>query len=236
MSLFENCKHETITDGICLSCGLEIEESRIDMTCSYSNLHPHSDGSNVQPFENDLRSLSIPDEIKNLVIKLALSCSKETHRMGVRRQQLFAYIYFAYLQLGYIFDPDRIMEELKMSKRETNMALRIISGTSSSEISLPIMNEEGDTLSAPVVVFSPIQYIEDFCKENNLLHLCEDIKIHSKKVLEKNEFLFEEKPKHIAVVLIKHFLRHNDINIPKFAKNNGVSESIVKKHMVKIVF
>jgi hypothetical protein len=139
------------------------------MTSSYSEFHSHSDVNIIQPFENDLKSLSIPDEIKHLVVKLALSCPKETHRMGVRRQQLFSYIYLAYLQLGYNFDPDLVINELKMSKREINMALRIISGTSSSEISLPAGEQEGEVISAPIVVISPMIYIEEICKNNNLL-------------------------------------------------------------------
>ena len=231
---FEKCLHETIFEGICTECGLEIEGTHIDMTSSYSEYHSHTDSANIQPFENDLKNLSIPDEIKHLVVKLALSCPKETHRMGVRRQQLFSYIYLAYLQLGYNFDPDLVIDELKMSKREINMALRIISGTSSSEISLPAGEIDGEFISAPIVVISPMIYVEDICKNNGLEEKKDEIISHSKKILSKDKILYEFNPKHIAIALVKHYLLANKVNIPKFAKNNGISESILKQHMNRI--
>jgi hypothetical protein len=234
MADFESCKHETVFEGVCTECGLEIEETHMDMTSSYSEFHSHSDANVIQPFENDLKTLSIPDEIKHLVVKLALSCPKETHRMGVRRQQLFSYIYLAYLQLGYNFDPDLVIDELKMSKREINMALRIISGTSSSEISLPAGEQEGEVISAPIVVISPMIYIEEICKNNNLLEQKDEIVAHAKKILAKDKILYEFNPKHIAVALVKHYLNQQKVNIPKFAKNNGISESILKQHMNRI--
>jgi hypothetical protein len=234
MSHFENCIHDTIFEGICTDCGLEIEGNYIDLTSSYSEFHSHTDSSSVQPFENDLKNLSIPDEIKHLVIQLAMSCPKETHRMGVRRQQLFSYIYLAYLQLGYKFDPDKVIEELGMTKREINMALRIISGTSSSEISLPSGGEDGEVISAPVVVISPIIYIEDICKDNNLTEHNSEILEYARFTLEKNKILYEFNPKHIAIALVKNYMNINKISIPKFAKANGISESILKQHINRI--
>ena len=233
MSSFESCPHESTLDGYCTECGLEISGNNIDMTSTYSEYHSHFDGSNILPFENDLKLLTIPDEIKNLVIKLASSCPKETHRMGVRKQQLFSYIYMAYLQLGYNFDPDSVIEELRMTQREKNMALRIISGASSADISMPL-TEDGEALSAPVVVISPIVYIRDICKDNELSEHVEEIITNAKRVLEKDKILFEFKPKHIAIALVKHYMNQNKINIPKFAKNNGISESILKQHMSRI--
>jgi hypothetical protein len=241
MSIFEKCTHKTIFEGVCNDCGMEISGCHIDMTSSYSEFHSHTDTLTIKPFEQDLKNLSIPDEIKNLVIQLAMSCPKETHRMGVRRQQLFSYIYLAYLQLGYKFDHNKITEELKMTKREINMALRIVSGTSSADISLPAGNKEGEVLSAPVVVISPIIYIEDICKNNNLNHLYEEIHSESKKLLDINKTLLEFNPKHMAIALVKHYINQKDKTEPgfaklfsKFAKNNGISDSILKQHMNSI--
>jgi hypothetical protein len=234
MADLEHCLHKTIFEGVCSECGLEVEGTYIDMTSSYSEFHSHTDTVTVQPFENDLKHLSIPDDVKNLVVTLALSCPKDTHRMGVRKQQLFAYIYLAYLQLGYKFDPDNIIEELKMTKREINMSLRVISGTSSSDISLPAGERAGEVLTAPVVVITPVDFIEDICKSNNLSPQLDEITNHAKKILEKNKILYEFNPKHIAIALIKHFLIQSKITIPKFAKANGISESILKQHMNRI--
>jgi transcription initiation factor TFIIIB Brf1 subunit/transcription initiation factor TFIIB len=234
MSIFDNCTHKSIFEGVCNDCGLEISGCHIDMTSSYSEYHSHTDNIVAKPFEQDLKNLSIPDEVKNLVIQLAMSCPKETHRMGVRRQHLFSFIYLAYLQLGYKFDHNKLVEELKMTKREINMALRIISGTSSSEISLPAGEQEGEVISAPIVVISPMIYIEELCKNNNLIEQKDEIIVHAKKILAKDKILYEFNPKHIAVALVKHYLNQQKVNIPKFAKNNGISESILKQHMNRI--
>lgn len=236
MSNYEVCETHNVVEGVCTECGLEISKNYFDMTSSYSEYHSHFDISNIQPFEQDLKNLTIPDEIKNHVMKLAMSCPKETHRMGVRKQQLFSYIYLAYLQLGYKFDHDKLIEEMGMDKRKINMALRIVSGTSSADIPLPIDKEEGEIISAPVVIISPIVYIEDLCKENNLKESFTDIHSYAKNILSKNKMLLEFNPKHIAIAIIRHYLNHHDMDIPKkFARNNGISESILKTHMNRII-
>jgi hypothetical protein len=234
----ELCKHESINNGICDDCGMELggtlNGTFMEVNTNYSEYHSYIDSSVVQPFEADLRNLNIPTEVKNMVMKLASTCPKETHRMGVRRQQLFSYIYLAYLQLSMKFDPDKLREDMKMNQREVNMALRIISGTSSVDIPLPTNGYEDDPLSAPVVVISPMVYIEDVCKHNNLEDYMEDIIRVSKNILEKNKILLEFNPKHIAISLARYYLLELGINIPKFAKHNGISDSILKQHVTRI--
>jgi hypothetical protein len=233
----QNCRHTSVYEGICNECGIELNGTSngtfIDMKSSYSEYHTYTDAIQSQPFEADLRNINIPDEVKNLVINLASSCPRETHRMGVRRQQLFSYIYLAYLQLGYKFDPDAIRTEMKMSQREINMALRIISGTSSIDIPLPV-SDEAEPLSAPVVVISPIVYLEDVCNNNNLSSHIEEITKLSKEILDKNKILFEYNPKHIAITLVKHYMNIKGIGMAKFSKNNGISDSILKQHLVRV--
>ena len=232
----EHCIHPSVDEGVCNDCGMEVfgtsNGTHIDMSSTYSEYHSYMDMNATQPFEADLKSIDIPDEVKNLVITLASSCPRETHRMGVRRQQLFSYIYLAYLQLGFKFDPDKIRTEMKMSQREVNMALRIISGTSSTCIPLPIHDSE--TLSAPIVVISPIVYLEDICTSNNLLEYLPEINKMSKEILAKKKILLEYNPKHIAISLVKHYMNNIGVNITKFAKANGISDSILKQHLARI--
>jgi hypothetical protein len=57
----------------------------------------------------------------------------------------------------------------------------------------------------------------------------------TKTILDKNKILLEFNPKHIAISLVKHFMNINNINIPKFAKNNGISDSILKQHVSRIM-
>ena len=234
----QDCEHQTIYDGVCNECGMEIYGTStgtfIDMKSSYSEYHSYTEASIIQSFEADLKTINIPDEVKNLVMNLASSCPRETHRMGVRRQQLFSYIYIAYLQLGFKFDPDMIKKEMKMSQREVNMALRIISGTSSIDIPLPV-SEDAEPLSAPVVVISPSIYIEDVCKHNNLSDAVEDVSKMAKELLDKNKMLFEYNPKHIAIAIVKHYMNTKNIATNKFSKNNGISDSILKHHLQRIV-
>ena len=232
-----NCPHEHIYDGACVDCGMEVfgtsNGTHIEMSSAYSEHHSFIDPQNTQPFEADLKNLNIPIEIKTMVMNLASSCPRETHRMGVRRQQLFAYIYLAYLQTGFKFDPDRIREELKMTQREVNMALRIISGTSSVDIPLPT-TDDNETISAPVVVISPLVYIEEVCETNNIKEHIEDVMNLAKKVLDKNKILLEFNPKHMAVAIVRYYMNGLNMSVPKFVKINGISDSILKQHIARI--
>jgi hypothetical protein len=232
----EYCAHPTVDEGVCNDCGMEVfgtsNGTHIDMNSTYSEYHSYMDMNATQPFETDLKAIDIPDEVKNMVITLASSCPRETHRMGVRRQQLFSYIYLAYLQLGFKFDPDKIRTEMKMSQREVNMALRIISGTSSTYIPLPMQDSE--TLSAPIVVISPMIYLEDICSSNNLSEHLPEINKLAKETLDKKKILLEYNPKHIAISLVKCYMNSLGVNIPKFAKANGISDSILKQHLTRI--
>ena len=234
----ESCKHSNIYDGACVECGMEVygtsSGTHIEMNSKYSEHHSYVDSNSNQPFETDLKTLNIPTEIKALVMNLASSCPRETHRMGVRRQQLFAYIYLAYLQLGFKFDPEKLREEMKMTQREVNMALRIISGTSSVDIPLPT-TENAEPISAPVVVISPLVYIEDVCELNGIKEHINNVSELTKVILEKNKLLFEYNPKHVAVAIVKYYLSTIGVNVPKFVKNNGISDSILKQHIGKIV-
>jgi hypothetical protein len=232
-----NCSHQHIYDGACVECGMEVfgtsSGTHIEMNSKYSEHHSFIDPQNTQPFEADLKNLNIPIEIKTMVMNLANSCPRETHRMGVRRQQLFAYIYLAYLQTGFKFDPEKIREEMKMTQREVNMALRIISGTSSVDIPLPVTDKD-EPISAPVVVISPLVYIEDVCENNGIKDHTETVLELTKKVLDKNKILLEFNPKHMAVAIVKYYMNGINVNIPKFVKLNGISDSILKQHIVRI--
>ena len=234
----QTCSHTNVYDGACNDCGMEVygtsNGTHIEMNSKYSEHHSYIDAINIQPFEADLKNLNIPSEIKALVMELASRCPKETHRMGVRRQQLFAYIYLAYLQMGFKFDPEKLREEMKMTQREVNMALRIISGTSSVDIPLPT-NDIDETISAPVVVISPTVYIEDICELNSIKEHTSNIMELAKIILEKNKMLLEYNPRHIAISIVKYYININEINIPKFVKINGISDSILKQHLARIV-
>jgi hypothetical protein len=233
----EDCNHKDVYEGVCINCGLEVfgnsNGTHIEMGSSYSEYHSYIDPVNTQPFEADLKNLNLPVEIKAMVISLANSCSRETHRMGVRRQQLFAYIYLAYLKTGFKFDLDKIKEEMKMTQREINMALRIVSGTSSVDIPLPT-SPDGQPICAPIVVYSPLIYIEDVCEANGLKDHTEQVSELTKIILSKSKRFLEENPKHVAIAILKYYLGTIDVNIPKFVKNNKISDSILKQHLSKI--
>ena len=233
-----DCKHPHIYDGACVDCGMEVfgtsNGTHIEMSSKYSEHHSYIDPQNNQPFENDLKNLNIPIEIKVMVMNLASSCPRETHRMGVRRQQLFAYIYLAYLQTGFKFDPDRIRDELKMTQREVNMSLRIISGTSSVDIPLPT-TEDNETISAPIVVISPLVYIEEVCETNNIKEHTSEITSLTKRLLDKNKILLEFNPKHMAIAIVRYYMNNLNMNTSKFVKMNGISDSILKQHLLRII-
>ena len=79
----EHCIHPSVDEGVCNDCGMEVfgtsNGTHIDMSSTYSEYHSYMDMNATQPFEADLKSIDIPDEVKNLVITLASSCPRETN-------------------------------------------------------------------------------------------------------------------------------------------------------------
>lgn len=233
----ESCVHENTVHGICTDCGLCLGgasgESYLDMDVDFTVTHQYSGSVHMTYFEKDLKPLPIPENVKALVIQMAQSNNQDVHRMGIRRQQLFSYIYLAYLQLGQTLDPEKLAEHLGMSQRDINLALRVVSATSSTNIPLPKQNNT--YMAAPIVVISPLNYIEEVCQQNGLQNHVSKVQYLAHRVLKASTSLLEQKPKHVAIAIVKYYMDLNAYStVGNFAKDNGLSASTLKSKVAEV--
>lgn len=231
MSSIFDCAHESILpSGECELCGLCIGGSSnatfVDLTSGgegYSTTVPVK-----QPtFLAELLRLDIPDEVRTQAILLSESTKQEIHRMGVRKQLLFNYVFLAYLELKINVDPNELATKIKISPTDLAQAIRIISGSSSTKISIPRVR--GEALIAPVVVISPLMYIEDLCKTFGISNN-KKITTFSQELLkrDRSNILLSKKPVQVAKLLIRNYLHLSGLECPKELCSD-ISPNIIKK-------
>jgi hypothetical protein len=229
----EECVHENRLDDICIECGLCMRGTYVDMDMDFTQSHQYSGSVQTPYFEKDLKPLPIPEEVKALVIQMARSNNQDVHRMGIRRQQLFSYIYLAYLQLNQWLDPQKLAEDLGMTQRDINLALRVVSATSSTDIPLPKQNNS--YMVVPIVVISPLNYIDEVCQKNGLQNQISEVRTLANRVLQASTSLLEQKPKQVAVAIVKYYMDLNSYStVGNFAKENGMSQSTLKNKVAEV--
>lgn len=201
----DHCDHTINDEGICTKCGM--------MTESFSVETQPSQKTKYRSFEPDLARLSFDQDIKSEVIRIASSVSEDQiHRMGKRTTQLFVYLYLAHLRLRGSIEPQKIAEELKMTEKQLNEATKIVSGVSNTPMPLPKIG--GETLSAPVVIISPLAYLNNLCMQLGINDTCSKIREFGAKIIAKNPLLLEQSPDQVAIGIIKYYMEtHNIINL-----------------------
>jgi 2-phospho-L-lactate transferase/gluconeogenesis factor (CofD/UPF0052 family) len=132
--------------------------------------------------------------------------------MGKRKTQLFVYLYLAHLRLRGSIEPQKIADELKMTEKQLNEATKIVSGVSNTPMPLPKV--DGETLSAPVVVISPLSYLNSLCMILGINDTCSKIKEFGAKIISKNPMLLESAPDQVAIGIVKYYMEtHNIVNL-----------------------
>jgi hypothetical protein len=212
----KECKHNFITDGHCIDCGELGYE--IDNYQSKS-LNEHTNNT-VKSFEKDLYKINgLSQDIKNWVLKKIYGLNMKICRKDNRRKILFAYIYMAHIMLGYVFEPEIVSKMIGLSSRKLNLSLKLVSGISC--IKLPQKQE--DNIIIPMVILSPISYILENLKLINIEHMYDEIKIYAINLLNDYPMLYENRPKSMAVAIIKQYLSITNTYVPNF---NSIFKSI----------
>jgi hypothetical protein len=226
-----DCIHRSITAGECDDCGLCIGGSTnatlVDLTSGEG--YSLSTAAKNPSFLADLKSLDIPEKVKSAALTLASSTNNEIHRMGVRKQLLFGFVYLAYLQLGHRLKPEELALKIGISASDLSQALRLVNGTSSSGV-------KSSEITAPVVVISPLDYIENYCYKYNLAKNIKSIIEYAEKILKADRFhqLLSRKPNDVAIAMIKHYVIINDIEMIKNFYILDISSNILKQRLKDI--
>lgn len=227
------CRHETIESGTCVECGLSMSctGSHLGYEQDYSLSHQRSAGVSSLGFEKDLAAIrDLSEEIKAWVIRKTVSAPKGIHRMGCREQILFAYVYLGHLTLGYTVEPEKIAESLQMKPCNIAPAIKLASGISS----IPLPQSVGDTVTAPMVIISPVTYLKSTLQLIDKTQYLQQITDITNKALDADELLYEERPRSMAIGFIKYYLDINKIDVPKYHTFFNVTPSSVKTSVKKI--
>jgi len=232
----EDCNCENVTNGCCDMCGRYTEDAKdgtyIDLNQGYTQTHQYTPVAKVL-FEAEIKKLNIPEEVKISAIAIANSSEQKTHRNAIRREQIFAYVYYAFLQSGIAFNPNDVAKELGLDKQQINKAVQMSSGTSNVKIPLPIQN--GIQMTSPVVVISAKTYIQSICVLNNIQEDFSAIYNIAETLLDNDSdeasFVAEQNPAHVAVAIVKLYLDSKGRKITQFAKTNKISDLVLKTRL-----
>ena len=234
----EECPHENIIDGNCSHCGLIIEfDNRVSYLDSYGATHSRSVKVGALGFEKDLANLDIPDRIKEWVIKKAISAPKVIFRMGHRKEILAAYIILAHIDMNIGLQPEKIAIKLKLTKSQMRRIVSLVSGTSREN--LP--QAEGDRL-VPVIVQSPIPYLDDILKNVNMVKYKKKIEELTICALDLNQSLREQNPFWVAVCVVKFFIEEKEKRRSKskitgkgdFYQKVGVGSASIRNCLIEV--
>ena len=160
MNSDQACQHN-IVNNICTICGLYLEDSFDIKSENIRNCSRYYQGKT-----------SILDNLKNyppdVIKKTRQNISRKQGESGKKirndAKNTFIQLYEAFLDCGYSdFDPYKVSKDLKLSRKDVNLCLKILSGTSL----VPSMHEESNFAS--IVIISPLSYIKDICERNNII-------------------------------------------------------------------
>ena len=213
------CTHTDIENNKCLNCGIIFKNKNDTKISKKIN------------FEKELLLYDLPLEIKQWVVQKSSLAQKRITRMGCRSQILFAYLYLAYIDLGYEnFMPEELMETLKISKKNVGNALKLVSGIGS----FPLPQYKDDILIANLIIISPIIYLKKNLTKLNKLEYYDNIYEYMTEKLKNNELLYEENPNLMCISFIKNYFDQKTIKIVKFHTIFNKTQSAIKKCIQKI--
>ena len=223
------CPHETVEKGECLICGLMINGGvTLNMEEEYAPYHK-------EPFvpllnlEKDLATITlIDDDIRRQALQIGLACSSNLNILGTRNAQLFALIYMAYLFMQKEFNPLTLSNSLGLTKRQINSIQKQVTGIAPKQYFPSSINKPS------IVIISPLTSIPDICSRLGVSHHTKTITEWGEMALEADPTLFEEKPEHVAIALIKYILTRYDIKIKNFEVITGVQNASIRKHLISI--
>lgn len=215
----DTCLHACVENGICTACDLLIQEIS-NSKYEFSNKHQKNSKTTLN-FQKDLELIGeeLPTPIKEWVISAATSGKKTIHRMGCRKQVLYAYIYLAYVSLGYdIIDPKKLMAIVKLDKKDLGNAIKYICGTGKHKLPL----SPADSISLSYIIIPPEMFLFEHLQllGPQFEHYYDELEAFENQLLENNNSLYNEDPYLISKSIIKYFFEIKEIKID-VSKNNS---------------
>lgn len=226
--MFENCSHENVINDACKRCGLYMGGNCVEIKQSFSQFRIQK-SSFYNNFENDLKDIDIPNEVKKSVQQKVAMADKNITRLNCRKQMLFAYCYNSFLELNIDFKPEELAKKLGI-KKNVREGLKLGAG-----ISQKILPQSNDmAVLSQIVIITPITYISDMLDDLLLFDMKNDVIRFCEKILTEDENLYETKPNHMAAAMISYYCKQHDIYTPKISNSLKIKQSYINKCILKI--
>lgn len=228
------CDHNEVEEGMCLGCGLMLEEDTID----FSDKIQHDDAYHLgRPMKKEafsyydqLAKLELEPEICNHVCQQIGRLKEKSHvRIATHMKHLFVMIYIAYNTNKIKFNPNEIGKKLGMTTKAIRDAVKIASVG---------IDDEGDR--NPVCIFSPFNFIREIAALNEDKHIIpeENYTLLEELIdlfMSHNRMLENENPKGIAVTVLKIYYDWNKIPTADFIKKTGRTPGYIKSKESAII-
>lgn len=220
------CAHEHIEEHQCVNCGylifgddgyIRVEEK--PAKAPYLNL-----------CKKYLQNKELPPQVTALVIESLLKAPDLTGRLKNRNEAMFVCVYQAYCQLDIKFNPEELAKKFRIAKCNLGAALRRASGLSINQ--LPTSDRV--SLQVPMVVISPIQYLQPFTEALGISEYLNPIQAFAQQILDTNQFLYEERPKWMAAALIKYYAGTHGLNLPNLKTALEITPTSIKTCLIKV--
>lgn len=228
MENLDDCIHEDIVEGVCENCGLIVGEG-YDFSTEYSKNYTKMNTTKVSILET---IEGIPEEVIKKA-KMNIEHKQEESGKKIRNdaKNTFIVLYNTYLELGLDFKPHELAEKLKLNRKDVNWCLKVSSGTS-----LTKNNVSEDNKYPSIVIISPVSFIDSICKNNDISEHCEEIKLITREILEKNDILYASRPEYVSYAIIKRYAETKGISLKSFSKKNKISDNALKRTINDIDF
>jgi len=223
---YEQCEHEFV-DHVCIKCDLVQDKYFGDKSDTEIN-YRKAINSRTSILDN------LTDIPKEVISKARQNIYKKQDETGKKvrndAKNTFIIIYEALLECGYNnFNPHIISNQLKLSRKEVNWCLKVISKTSL----IPSAHDEVNK-NISIVIISPVAYIEKLTFLNNIEEFTAELQELTKRILKEKDILYSSRPEYVACGIIKKFCDVNGISTKSFGKVNKISDNALKKAMADI--
>jgi len=238
LSFMDDCEHLNITEGFCQSCGLSTGP-RLDFDVTNSDSHFPFVKNESKNYDTELSKIDcMSDKLKQVVVE-NLGKEKRPAKEASRKLEVFCQVYVAGAEMNEL-KPDQIAGSLKMSGRNLNKSLRVISGTSHKSIK----DDEGQPTICPIVSISPIDCLKDICQQiddaksrneqEKISKHYENMKVALNRIIKKSPSILNERPKYIAAGFVKYYCHIKNINIKDISSIIDLSTPTLNQYSSKV--
>lgn len=223
----DECEHIDVIDDICNDCGLIVNEG-FEFSCNYSMNYTRTSASKP----------SIIDTMEGIPLNVIETAQKNI-RTNIQNgkkirndsKNAFIVLYNAYLETNTNFNPQYLASKLGLNRKDVNWCLKVSSGTSLSKTNVSHENKY-----FPIVIISPISFIDSICDNNGLEKYCESIKTITRQILSQKDILYSSRPEYVSYAIVKKYTEYHDIPIKSFSKKNNISDNALKRSINDIDF